>query len=205
MPAATSALRPPRPLPPAALPARRRWTVEEFHVLREDGWFDDCKALLIDGEIVEMPIPGPRHNGALTLADYALKAAFGAGHVVRVQLPLVLGQTTDPLPDLAVVAGSPRDFLSRHPAAADLVVEVSESSLAFDTGEKAGLYAAAGIADYWVIDLPNDRLLVHREPVADAAAPHGGRYRKVTTVARGDRLVPIAMPSAEIAAADLLP
>ena len=203
--AALSAQRPKRRAQPAAAPARWRWSVDEFHALREEGWFDCCKALLIDGEIVEMPIPGPRHNGSLTLADYALKSTFAVGHVVRVQLPLVLGQSTDPMPDLAVVAGAPRDFLDRHPIAAALVVEVSETSLSFDTGEKAGLYAAAGIADYWVIDLPNDRVLVHRDSVADPAAPHRGRYRTTTAVGRSEFLRPLANPAAAIPAAELLP
>ena len=85
-----------------------------------------------------------------------------------------------PEPDLAWVAR--RDYSRGRPVAEDvlLVIEVADSSLGFDTGEKADLYAAAGIADYWVVDVAAQRIEVRREPVA-------GRYASVSTVCRRRR------------------
>jgi Uma2 family endonuclease len=111
---------------------------------------------LLEGEIIEMPGQNPLHSKGINLADYALKAVFASGFVVRIQQPLVLSLWTDPEPDIAVVAGSIRDF-DAHPTFASLVLEVSDSTLAIDLGDKALLYAAAKIADYWVVDVNGRR------------------------------------------------
>jgi|SRR5262245_7911140 len=193
---------PPRTV--SAPPTRKRFTVAEFHNMWEAGWFDHCKPMLIDGEVFEMAKPGPAHNTALTLADYLFKAIFAAGHVVRIQMPLVLGQTSDPEPDLAVVAGSPRDY-SAHPTTALLVIEVADTSLDMDTGAKAQLYAAAGIADYWVIDLNNRLVIVHRNPRPDPGNPIGAAYTSVNSLAVGQAICPIAATHASVQVTDLLP
>jgi Uma2 family endonuclease len=130
---------------------------------------------------------------------------FGVKYFIRGQLPLVFGLSTDPEPDVAVIAGSPRDFATIHPTTAVLVVEVSDSTLAFDLGEKMSLYAAGGIADYWVVDLNNRQLIIHRSPVRDSAQIHGWGYADVTTHAPGVTVSPLAAPTAGIAVADLLP
>jgi Uma2 family endonuclease len=85
--------------------------------------------------------------------------AFAGGWHVRVQLPLVIDLFTDLVPDLAVIPGSPRG-LTGHPASAALVVEVADTSLAFDTTQKLELYAWAGIPEYWVLDLTGRLFLV---------------------------------------------
>jgi Uma2 family endonuclease len=139
------------------------------------------------------------------LVEAALRLAFGVAYCVRGQMPLVLNQTTDPLPDVAVVTGSVRDFVTRHPDSAVLVVEVSDSTLAYDTGSKASLYAAAGIADYWVVDLVHRQLIVHRGPVADAGQPHGAKYASVTTLDSAGSTAPLAAAGNVIQVADLLP
>src|SRR5262245_20605550 len=76
---------------PQIQPAPRRWTVAEFHQLCGMGWFDGKRAMLIDGDILEMPGPNPPHATANTLADYECKRVFGSGYLVRVQMPLILG------------------------------------------------------------------------------------------------------------------
>jgi Uma2 family endonuclease len=195
----------PKPLvPPASPPIRKRWTVAEFHRLWEDGWFEGCKPMLVGGEIYLMPIPGPAHSKVVGLADYALKAVFAAGFYVRVQIPLVLGQRSDPVPDIAVVTGSPRDY-DVHPTTALLVVEVSDTSLAIDTGEKAQLYAASGVADYWVVDVNARQLLVYRDPRPDPISPFGSAYATVATLAAGQTVSPLAQPNAVVNVSDLLP
>jgi Uma2 family endonuclease len=190
---------------PPALPSPKRWTVAEFHKLWEDGWFERSRPMLLDGEIYEMAIPGPLHNAGVSLADYLLKAVFAQGFVVRVQMPLVLGQWSDPVPDLAVLTGSVRDYMATQPTTAVLAVEVADTSLATDRGEKAQLYAAAGIADYWVVDLNNRLLIVHRDPQSDPASPSGASYRMVTPLVIGQSISPLATPQAIVNVADLLP
>jgi Uma2 family endonuclease len=92
---------------------------------------------------------------------------------VRIQLPLALSEYDEPFPDLAVVSGSPRDYLAQHPTSALLVVEVSEASLKTDREVKGSLYASAGIPEYWILNLRERVLEVYREPTADARAVYG--------------------------------
>lgn len=198
-------LPPPTVIAPSAPPAPKRWTVAEFHQLWEDGWFEGTKPMLLDGEIYLMPIPGTLHNGGVILADYAIKSIFTQGFVVRIQMPLVLSQRTDPLPDVAVLAGTARGQLTTQATSALLVIEVSDTSLATDLGEKAWLYAAAGIADYWVADLNGRRLIVHRDPRPDPASPSGSSYATVVTLTPGQTVSPLAAPQATVNVADLLP
>jgi Uma2 family endonuclease len=119
-------------------------------------------------------------------------------------MSLVLGRTTDPLPDLAVVSGSPRDYV-RKPTTAVLVAEIAESSLDYDMDDKASLYAAASIADYWVVDLINRQLVVMRDPVVDATRRFGFAYATVTKLVIGQTTSPLAAPGAVVAVADLMP
>jgi Uma2 family endonuclease len=202
MSALTLPAAPPRPAP--ARPTPRRYSVAEFHEMWEAGWFEQCSPMLIDGEVFEMAKPGPAHNMGTTLTDYVLKTVFKTGYVVRVQMPLILGQSSDPEPDLSVVKGGPRDFTS-NPTTAELVVEVADTSLDMDIGPKARLYAAAGIADYWVIDLNNNRLIIHRDPRPDSSNPFGAAYTTVTAFAKGQMVTPLAAPGMTIDVSDLLP
>jgi Uma2 family endonuclease len=122
-----------------------------------------------------------------------------------VQLPLDLGLVSEPHPDLAVVTGSPRDYLVDHPKTAHLVVEVSDTTLEEDTHDKASLYASGGIADYWVIDLVNDRVLVFRSPKPEAGSRFGQNFASVSAHGRDASIAPLAAPNAKIAVKDLLP
>jgi Uma2 family endonuclease len=185
-------------------PHPKRWTVHEFHQLWDAGWFGDSRPMLIDGEILVMPNPNPPHAMGTTLADYALKALFGAGFVVRVQQSLLLGQSTDPEPDLAVVEGAPRDYVD-HPTGALLVVEVADSTLQFDTGDKASLYAAGGISDYWVVDLNHAQVIVFRDPQPDPTQRFGFGFASSQNLDRSATIGPVAAPKSLIRIADLLP
>jgi Uma2 family endonuclease len=201
-----SVLAPPAPttVPAVGPPVPKRWTVAEFHQLWTDGWFEGTRPMLLDGEIYQMAIPGHPHNKGVGLMDYALKAVFATGYWVRVQMPLVLGQWSDPVPDLSVVVGSVRDH-DDQPTTAILVVEVADNSIAVDTGEKAALYAASGIADYWVTDLNGRPLIVHRDPQPDQASPSGSSYASTVRLTPGQTVSPLAAPQATVNVADLLP
>jgi Uma2 family endonuclease len=136
----------------------------------------------------------------------ALRAALGPGWRVRVQLPVALDDESEPEPDLSVVPGRPREITGRSiPSRPVLVVEVAESSLAFDRRDKGSLYARDGVADYWIVNLMDHVLEVNREPVADAGAPSGWRYHAVSALGRDDVVVPLAALHARVAVADLLP
>jgi Uma2 family endonuclease len=156
LPTSRSAIIGPRPV---------HWTCAEFHRFGDLGVFEGRHAMLIDGVILEEGPMNPPHAITLELVEVALRTAFGTGWRIRSQSPLVLGRDLDPEPDIAVIAGTPRGN-SGHPTMADLVVEVSDSSLNFDTNEKRLLYASAGIREYWVVDINGRRLLVYRDPQA---------------------------------------
>jgi Uma2 family endonuclease len=173
-----------------------RWTCAEFHRFGDMGVFEGRGAMLIDGVILEQGPMNPPHATTLGLVEEAIRTAFGTGWWLRPQLPLVLGQDTDPEPDLAVVPGRPRDYTG-HPTTADLVVEVADSSLHFDTNDKRLLYARAGIRDYWVVDINGRRLLIYRDPQA-------GDYAIQLALGPADVVSPLAAPAAVVRVADLL-
>ena len=178
-----------------------RWTREAFEKLAEVGLVDpDARLELIDGEILQKMSPqSSRHATAVLLVAEALRSVFASpAYTVRVQLPLALGPYSEPEPDVAVVEGTPRRYREAHPSTAVLVVEVADASLAFDRTRKAALYARAGIPDYWIVNLLDGVLEVHRQPEGDA-------YRERLVLPSQERVRPLARPEVEIAVAELLP
>lgn len=194
-------------LPGRAVPGPPRnllWTVDQFHHLGDLGVFEGRRAMLIGGVIVEEGPMNPPHAIAATNTEDAVRAAFGPGWHVRVAKPLVVGRTTDPEPDAAVLPGRPADYPS-HPTTAALVVEVADTSLGYDTTTKAEWYATAGVADYWVVDVSGRQLLVFRDPLPLPAGLGATAYRTRTAHAPGDAVAPLAAPNAAVQVADLLP
>jgi len=183
-----------RPVP--AGPRPLRWTCDEFHRFGDMGVFEGRRAMLIDGVILEEGPMNPPHAITLELVEAALRTAFGTGWRFRSQSPLVLGQDLDPEPDFAVMAGTARGS-SGDPTMADLVVEVADSSLNFDTNEKRLLYARTGIREYWVVDINGRRLLVYRDPRV-------GDYGTQQALGPADAVSPLAAPAAVVRVADLL-
>jgi Uma2 family endonuclease len=160
---------------------------------------------LIEGEIVEVPPQlGPLTTGVY-LAHEALRAIFGVGFLVRVQAPLALGLHSQPEPDVAVVVGSPRDFVQGHPTSAALVVEVSDSTLSYDRDTKGSLYAAAGISEYWILNVVDRLLEMYRDPSALPGAQYEFGYRTRVIALPGEFVDAPAGASAHVAVDDLLP
>jgi len=186
-------------------PFRWKWTREDLIRLCELGYFDGHRVMLIDGEVLAMSPMNEPHARGVVFTEDVLRAAFGAGFTFRTQMPMDLGKTTDPEPDIAVLAGLPRSQPADPPATALLVIEVADTSLAYDMGDKANLYAAAGIMDYWVVDVLNGRLHILRDPRPDATQRFGHRYFQQKGYWPTDRVSPLAAPSASILVADLLP
>lgn len=187
-----------------ALPNRAKWTVEEFDRLSELGAFADRKVELLDGEFFDKMTQLTPHAVAVRLMDKVLNARFGEGFDVRCQLPMTL-ELSKPEPDFAVVVGQPRDYLESHPSTALLVVEVSDTTLQTDRDVKTPIYARAGVAEYWIVDLNARRLEVRREPRADATQPLGFGYRTLLSLNETDVLAPLVLPEASFAIADVLP
>jgi Uma2 family endonuclease len=181
-----------------------RFTVEQAYQLAELGFFDDRRVELIEGVLFETAVIPP-HAVAESLGHEALRAVFGIGWQIRRASPIEVGRRSLPRPDLAVVAGSARDFLARHPTFPALVVEISDATLRKDRGLKAHLYAYAGIADYWIVNLRDRQLEVRRNPGPDPVRRGRFGYSEVTVVAPDGSMAPLAAPGSSVAVADLLP
>jgi Uma2 family endonuclease len=181
-------------------PLTWHWTRETYHHAVEMGLFGETPRLeLIRGEIyLKMPM-NPPHSTAVTKATKALLLAFGEGFTIRPQLPIGLSTDGEPEPDISVVAGEPDDYVE-HPSESDvlLVLEISDATLAFDLGLKSEVYAEAGIAEYWILDINARTLEVRREP-------HGKTYRSTHLYDDTQSASPLAKPGAPISVAALLP
>jgi Uma2 family endonuclease len=190
------------------LPHRYRWTRQEYEHLAGLGAFAGRRVELIGGQIVKMSPKGSPHSVSNTLVEEALALVFPRRlYYVRTQDPLALGEYDEPEPDAAVVIGGPRDYLAGHPTAKQtvLVVEVADSSLAYDLGAKADIYAAAGIDDYWVVNLPDRVVEVHRRPAPHPASETGHRYAERQTIPLGSYVTPLAAPDQRILVDEMLP
>jgi len=184
----------------------RRWSRIEYGRLIEKHVFrPDERLELLGGELVVREPHEDPHTLAVELVNEALLAAFGPAWRVRVQLPVALDEESEPEPDVSVAAGRARDRREPKPSRLALVVEVADSSLTLDREHKGSLYARAGVADYWIVNLVDRVLEVYREPAADATAPFGWAYRVVRRLDAEESIAPLAAPTASIAGADLLP
>jgi Uma2 family endonuclease len=182
-----------------------RWTIAQYRDLGKTGFFDNVKTMLINGEIFTMVMPRPPHDTALALTLQWLQSVFGQGYYIRGQMGFDIGLANDPGPDIAVVTGSIRDYATQTPTTAVLVVEVSDSTLAMDTTTKAELYATAGVADYWVVDLVNRQVHIFRGPQPLPSGLGATAYRTHKTFGPTDQVSPLAAPGASITVSDLLP
>jgi len=183
----------------------RRWTRSEYDRLVQLGMLHDELVELVGGHLVVAEPQGSYHASALGAAGDALRAVLPHGWLVRIQMPVALDDESEPEPDLAVVPGEWADYRTSHPSHPVLVVEVAESSLSFDREDKGGLYARAGIRDYWIVNLVDRMLEVYRDPGTDPTALYGSRYRLVERLGPGEIVSPLALATVRLAVGDLLP
>src|SRR5215467_7103134 len=176
----------------------------EYDRLVALGTFVGEQIELLDGLLVVREPQGSPHAAIAAHIGQVLAAAFGRGWHPRLHSPLALDDDSEPEPDVAMVAGEPRDYVSAHPSTAALVVEVAESSLRLDR-VKGGLYARAGIREYWIANLVDRTLEVHREPHSATESTHGWVYRSIELLRPPATVTPLAAPTALIRVADLLP
>jgi Uma2 family endonuclease len=188
--------------PPAAAElVPHRFTVGDYYRMLEAGILqEDDRVELLGGQVVEMSPMGPPHAAAAEQARDVLQAALGTRAQVRDSKPVDLGEYDEPLPDLAAVRPRADRYATAHPTAADVfwLVEVAESSLVRDQRTKPAIYAAAGVREVWVVNLPERVLEVYRAP-----GPEG--YLDRQTHGREAQVAPLAFPELRLAVADLVP
>ena len=185
-------------------PRIKRWTREEYYRLYELGWFRDERVELIKGDIILMSPQSPEHYKSMERIRRLLVSVFGDEYWIRMQGPISCDELSEPEPDLCVVRGGIDDF-EQHPTHAQLIVEISKTSLNFDRTAKLSLYASMNILDYWILDLENRQLLVHRSPVEDSQSQFGFRYDDVVTVGSEGQVSPLEKPTSMLAVAQMLP
>lgn len=189
---------------PATQPKVHVWARDEYHRMAELGFFDGRRVELIEGQVIDRAAMKSPHAAAIDLVDEALKRVFGAGYYIRQQKPFVVGDISEPEPDVAVVPGTVRDYAEAHPTIAALIVEVADTSVSYDRKTKGSLYAKAGVADYWILNLVKRQLEVYRQPVEDSEATYGWRYDEAVIYLSGQQVVPLDAEGG-VAIADLLP
>lgn len=172
----------------------RRLRREEYERMVEIGLFEGEHVELLRGMLVTMSPQGAPHAAKIGRLNMVLVPALVGRAIVRVQCPLALDDS-EPEPDIAVVR--PGDYETGHPTEAFLVVEVAETSVHIDRGLKSQLYARAGIPEYWLVNLPEGVVEVHREP-------SGGAYRSVTRHRSGEALRLLAFPDVEVRLDEIL-
>jgi len=184
---------------PDVLERQRRITVDEYHRMIEAGILgEDEHVQLLSGTLVAMTPQGRPHARVVQRLTRLLVRAVGDDLEVLTQLPLTLLDDSEPEPDLAVVRAEDAQSGEHHPRTAVLVVEVAGDSLRLDRQSKAALYARAGIPEYWIANLAEATVEVHREP-----DPAAGAYRLRTIVPSGETLAAATVPGLTIDVAGL--
>ena len=170
-----------------------RVSVGEYHRMGELGMLDESHELLRGYVVKKMP-KSPLHVRILQKLLMLLIRSVPAGMLVRPEQPLTIGGS-EPEPDLAVVRGEPDDWPDRHPVTAELVIEVSITTLDADV-EKADIYAEAGVPEYWLVRPEQAEVDVYR-------APANGRYAEKVTLRGADTLCCGSIAGVEVNLSDL--
>jgi Uma2 family endonuclease len=184
-----------------AEPAPTRLDAEQYFALVERGELrPDDRVELLEGVVVSMSPQGSPHANAITRINALLVPLVGARGVVRVQCSFRAGRYNVPEPDFAVVPGPLDRWEHAHPSEALLIIEVSDSSLPTDRLSKAAIYAAAGVPQYLVVNLPGDRIETFAGPDAARA-----QWRQSRPAFRGERIALVALPDVSLAVDAMLP
>jgi Uma2 family endonuclease len=148
---------------------RHRLTVAEYYRMAEVGILaPGARVELIEGEVIDMPPIGSLHAGTVKYLARQLMYAVGDTAIVSTQDPVFLDPHSEPQPDVALLHPRPDFYRGAHPTPADvfLLVEVADTTLAYDTQIKLPLYARHGIPEVWLVDLTNQRFIIHRSPTS---------------------------------------
>ena len=185
---------------PTDVIAKKLFTVDEFLRMEEAGILsDDCRYELIRGEVIEVSPPGSPHASRVKRLNRLFNTRLGESVIVSIQDPVVLDRYSAPLPDVASLRPKKDFYNEAHPQPEDvlLLVEVADSSLNWDRTVKAGLYAETRIAEYWLLDVRGDVLIVH-------ADLRNGIYESISTRRRGETVIPRHLPAFEFTVDEIL-
>lgn len=178
----------------------RRFTVDEYHCLGQAGVFaPEERVELIRGVIRKMSPKGKRHVIAVAKANRIFTVGLTGKASVLIQDPLIKqGWHSEPEPDLVLMSNPDLETYGTEDSSVLLVIEVADSSLDYDRTTKAPLYAEAGIPEYWIVNLAEDRVEIYRNPSQ-------GRYRDTSVLEPGSRIAPLAWPDLRIDVSQLIP
>jgi Uma2 family endonuclease len=186
---------------PIPMPELHRIRVRDFRRMVDVGIFsEDDRIELLEGVLIPMSPMGAPHSWVVQELNRLIARALPDGYRVRPQLPVTLGEYSEPQPDLAVVTTGQGDLRTLHPESALLVIEVSFSSLRYDRSAKAPVYARFGIPEYWIVDVQGRAVEVYTDP-----DPASARYRSGTKLGPEDELCSVAVPLPAIRVVDILP
>ena len=170
---------------------RHRFTIADFERLHMLGFIDEDveRFELLDGDLIAMSRLLPPHASCVNRLNRAFARGLGDRVSVLIQNAIFLGETTQPQPDVTLATFLEDGYEAAHPRPADifLAIEVMDSTHRKDRGVKLPLYAKANLREVWLIDLPGDRLEVHRKP-------KDGTYTENLILARGQTISPEAFP-----------
>jgi Uma2 family endonuclease len=179
---------------------RHRFTVAEYERMGQIGIFsEDERVELVCGEVIEMPPIGEGHAGCVGLLTQLITLRLRRGAIVWVQNLVRLDDHTQPQPDIAVLKYRDDFYRHRRPGPEDilLVIEVSDTTLEYDTKVKVPLYARAGIPETWVINLRGGRIKTY-------ANPAHGAYQTITSHARGEELQSRSLAAVRLPVSEIL-
>jgi Uma2 family endonuclease len=184
----------------ASLDLDRVWRLSraQFEQMIDAGVFrEDDRVELLEGVLVQMSPQSDRHANVIVLLSNILARLVAGRALVATQVPFPASPMSRPEPDLALWPPSrgPRDPLPSRPF---LIVEVAASRVKDDRDGKGPIYARAGVPDYWIVNLVDGVVEVHREPTTEG-------YRQRTDVGPGGTVRLAAFPDVEIAVDDFLP
>ena len=185
-----------------------RWSLEDYEQIISLGLLEGKHVELVQGEILVMSPMGEPHALTIIQLHEVLGPYFNSrtGYHLRIQMPLALPSlTSEPEPDLAVVPLNAPTNTAGRPTNAVLVIEVAESSLHYDRSHKGPLYAAAGIRDFWLVNLPERLLEVYRHPIPDPQSFSAWRYQACQVLQPGEQVAPLAAPDVVVPVAAVFP
>jgi len=184
----------------AQRPTRRPITVEMYHVMAENGAFEpDDRVELIGGELFDISPIGSLHARCVNYLTRYLIHAAGNDYIIRIQNPIILGDLSEPQPDLSIAKYRSDFYVNGLPEGNDvkIVIEVAQSSADFDRNIKFAKYAEAGIPEAWLIDLVAERVEIHSQPTANG-------YGLVKMCHRGDNAASKAIPTIDLSVDEIL-
>lgn len=179
----------------------RLWTINDYHRMLDAGILAESEQVeLLNGQVIEMSPQRPPHTTATKRAYDYLKPLLAGRADVRSQSPIILSSHSEPEPDIAVVVIDELEYSDRHPRPNEifLLIEVADSTLGRDLGEKERAYAQANIQDYWVVDIRGRQVHIFRHPV-------GGTYQQKQLLGSGNSCSLLAFPDIDVPINQLLP